>query len=100
MNLEKTAVSEIGLDNDVYMSMAIFGRRYTVYSRHNEPDLSGVCSAGEMCIYLELAGSSLLEYLFDLGLIKGYKSIENIITRSIVIITTCDQRRYMTAIPS
>src|SRR5271170_604722 len=99
MNLEKTAVSEIGLDNDVYVN-GYFWVRYTVYSCHNEPDLSGVCSAGEMCIYLELAGSSLLEYLFDLGLIKGYKSIENIITRSIVIITTCDQRRYMTGIPS
>ena len=53
-----------------------------------------------MCVYLELAGSRLLEYLFDFGLIEGYKSIENVITRSIVIITTCDQRRYMTGIPS
>jgi len=78
-----------------------FWRRYTVYSCHNEPDLSGVCSAGEMCVYLvELAGSRLLEYLFNFGLVKGYKSIENVITRSIVIITTCDQRCHMTGIPS
>jgi hypothetical protein len=50
------------------MSMDIL-ERYTVYSCHDETDLSGVCSAGEMCIYLELAGSRLLEYLFDFGLV-------------------------------
>lgn len=91
MNLEKTAVSEIGLDNDVYMSVAILGSRSTVDSCHDKPDLSSVCGAGEMCVYLELARSKSLRYLFDFGLIKGYKPIEDVVTRGIVIITACYQ---------
>lgn len=100
MNLEKTAVSEIGLDNDVYMSVAIFGSRCTVDCCHDKPDLSGVCGAGEMCVYLELARPRSLRYLFDFGLIKRYESIEDVVTRSIVIITTCYQSCYRRGIPS
>ena len=97
--LEKTAVSEIGLDNDVCTSMTVMGRD-TVDCCHDEADLSGVRSASEMCIYLGLVGSGDLRYLFDFGLIKGHETVEDIITRRVVIIATYSKLNYVQEMPS
>ena len=43
---------------------------YTVHGGHDETDLSGVCCASEMGVYLSLASTGIAGYLFDFGLVE------------------------------